>query len=285
MANFIAHRGAITGRLVAYWLRSTLSLAPKATSMRRALWRQLDPTAYEHKGLSPLNKIVVLTVLVASLAAIVETEPSIENWCPELFDYAETVFTVLFAFEYLARLWVEGENAQYRGIIGRFRYALTPAAVLDLIAFLPGLLAPALPNLFLLRIARLLRILRLARLGRFSLAIRHLSYAVHERREELLLSVMLATIVLIFSATAMYLLEGESSPDAFGSIPRALWWSVCTLTTVGYGDIYPHTVSGKICSGLTAIAGIGLIAMPTGILAAAFSDAFQKARTHSETPS
>ena len=116
------------------------------------------------------------------------------------------------------------------------------------------------------------------------MAIRHLSYAVHERREELFLSVMLATIVLIFSATVMYLREGESSPDAFGSIPRALWWSVCTLTTVGYGDIYPHTVPGKICSGLTAIAGIGLIAMPTGILAAAFSDAFQKARARSETP-
>src|SRR3954454_23518395 len=147
MMNPTTRRGRITSRLVAYRLRSILSsiasLAPKATSMRRALWRQLDPTAYEHEGLSPLNKVIVLTVLVASLAAIVETEPSIEDWWPELFYYAEIVFTVLFVFEYLARLWVEGENTQFSGILGRFRYPLTPAAILDLIAFLPGLVAPA----------------------------------------------------------------------------------------------------------------------------------------------
>jgi voltage-gated potassium channel len=76
---------------------------------------------------------------------------------------------------------------------------------------------------------------------------RNLTEAVTERREELLLSLMLATIILVFSATAMYILEGENDPEAFGGIPRALWWSVCTLTTVGYGDIYPHSVLGKIC--------------------------------------
>jgi voltage-gated potassium channel len=128
----------------------------------------------------------------------------------------------------------------------------------------------------LLRTFRLLRILRLARLGRFSHAMRNLAEAVRDRREELLLSLMLAGMVLVFSAGAMYLIEGPDSPVQFGSIPRALWWSICTLTTVGYGDVYPHTVLGKICSGLTSIAGIGLIAMPTGILAAAFSQAFQK---------
>jgi Ion channel len=97
-----------------------------------------------------------------------------------------------------------------------------------------------------------------------------------ERREELLLSLMLALIVLVFSAATTYVLEGEDDPQAFGSISRALWWSVCTLTIVGYGDIYPHSVLGKICGGITAFAGIGLIAMPTGILAAAFGDAFQR---------
>ena len=107
---------------------------------------------------------------------------------------------------------------------------------------------------------------------------RHLSQAVSERREELLLSLLLAAFVLVFSAAGMYLLEGENDPHNFGSIPRAMWWSVCTLTTVGYGDIYPHTVLGKMLGGITSIAGIGLIAMPTGILAAAFSDAFQRTR-------
>jgi voltage-gated potassium channel len=183
--------------------------------------------------------------------------------------------------EYLVRLWAEGESPRFRGVQGRIRYALTPAAIVDLIAFLPSLVLPVLPgtsNFMLLRLFRLVRILRLARLGRFSLAMRHLSQAVTDRREELLLSLMLATFILVFSAAGMYLLEGENDPQRFGSIPRAMWWSVCTLTTVGYGDIYPHTVPGKILGGFTSIAGIGLIAMPTGILAAAFSAAFQRTR-------
>jgi len=92
--------------------------------------------------------VVVLTVIVASLAAIVETEPTIENQWPELFDYVKAVFTILFGIEYCARVWAAGEKPHFSGIIGRCRYALTPAALLDLLSFLPGLLAPALPNFF-----------------------------------------------------------------------------------------------------------------------------------------
>jgi voltage-gated potassium channel len=211
-----------------------------------------------------------------------ETEPTLYDVAPRAFARLEGIFSFLFLIEYLVRLWAEGENPRFRGVTGRVRYALTPVAIIDLVAFLPSLVLPFLPwasNLLLLRVFRIIRILRLARLGRFSLAMRNLTEAVSERREELLLSLMLATFILVFSATAMYLLEGENDPQTFGSIPRALWWSVCTLTTVGYGDIYPHTVLGKICGGLTSIAGIGLIAMPTGILAAAFSDAFQRSRS------
>jgi voltage-gated potassium channel len=232
-------------------------------------------------GLSPTNQAILWLVGLSSILAILETEPTVENLAPRAFAHIESTFAAVFLVEYLIRLWAEGENPKFGGIAGRIRYALTPAAIIDLVAFLPSLVLPLLPgisNLMLLRIFRIIRILRLARLGRFSLAMHHLSQAVAERREELLLSLMLAAFVLVFSATAMYLLEGESNPQAFGSIPRAMWWSVCTLTTVGYGDIYPHTVLGKICGGLTSIAGIGLIAMPTGILAAAFSDAFQKTR-------
>lgn len=249
--------------------------------LRQTIWRQVDPEAYERNGLSPTNRAVVLIVGLSSILAILETEPTVEDLAPRAFARLEWIFAVLFLAEYLVRLWAEGESPKFRGIRGRIRYALTPAALVDLIAFLPSLVLPVLPgtsNFLLLRLFRLIRILRLARLGRFSLAMRHLSQAVGERRDELLLSLMLATFVLVFSAAGMYFIEGENDPLTFGSIPRAMWWSVCTLTTVGYGDIYPHTALGKILGGLTALAGIGLIAMPTGILAAAFSDAFQQTR-------
>jgi voltage-gated potassium channel len=252
-----------------------------ARRLRQSLWRQLDPEGYEGTGLSATNQAIVWVVALSSIAAILETEPTIYDVAPRAFSRLEDMIAVLFALEYGIRLWAQGENPKFRGGQGRIRYALTPAAIIDLIAFLPSLVLPVLPgmsNFMLLRVFRLVRILRLARLGRFSLAMRHLSEAVSERREELLLSLMLAVLVLVFSATTMYLLEGESDPEAFGSIPRAMWGRACTLTTVGYGDIYPHTVLGKICGGLTSIAGIGLIAMPTGTLAAAFSDAFQRTR-------
>ena len=256
----------------------------EAGRLRRAIWRQVDPEAHERDGLSPTNQAVVWIVAVSSIMAILETEPTVENMAPRAFARLESIFAVLFLAEYLVRLWAEGENPKFRGAQGRIRYALSPPAIIDLIAFLPSLVLPVLPdtsNFMLLRVFRLIRILRLARLGRFSLAMRHLSEAVSHRREELLLSLMLATFVLVFSAAGMYLLEGDNDQETFGSIPRAMWWSVCTLTTVGYGDIYPHTVLGKMLGGLTSIAGIGLIAMPTGILAAAFSDAFQRTRiTH-----
>lgn len=93
---------------------------------------------------------------------------------------------------------------------------------------------------------------------------------------ELLLSVGVAGLLLLLSSAFLYAVEAAAQPEAFGSVPRALWWSIATLTTVGYGDVTPITALGKLFAGITAVAGIGLIAMPTGILAAAFSDAFQK---------
>lgn len=129
---------------------------------------------------------------------------------------------------------------------------------------------------FLLRMFRLIRIIRVARLGRFSSALQAINEAVHARRFELMMSFAIASMLLLLSSTLLYIVEGGIQPETFGSIPRAMWWSVATLTTVGYGDVYPVTTIGRIFAGLTAITGIGLIAMPTGILASAFSDAIQK---------
>jgi len=188
----------------------------------------------------------------------------------------EWVFTGFFLLEYAARVWVQGENPMYNeGLIGRLRYVVTPAAVLDLLAIAPILVTFAGSEAFLLRLFRVFRVLRLARLGRFSQAMGNVIEAIRSRRHELWLSVGAALVLLVLSATVLYLVEGEDQREAFGSIPRAMWWAVATLTTVGYGDVYPVTVLGRIFASITAIAGIALIAMPTGILAAAFSDAMQ----------
>lgn len=131
---------------------------------------------------------------------------------------------------------------------------------------------------FILRLIRILRIMALGKVGRYSNALKSVADAVNSRRYELSMSVFFALILLVLSATAMYFVEGPVQPEKFGSIPRSLWWAVATLTTVGYGDVFPITVIGKVIAGLTAVMSIGLIALPAGILASAFSDAVQRAK-------
>jgi voltage-gated potassium channel len=120
--------------------------------------------------------------------------------------------------------------------------------------------------------------LRLAKLGRMSLAWRHIAEAVRSRRVELGLTLAMAAAALLISATLLYWAEADAQPSEFGSIPRSLWWAVATLTTVGYGDAVPVTALGRLLSSIVAVVGIALIALPTGRLAAAFSDAMQRQR-------
>ena len=246
--------------------------------LRGLLHRQLDPAARNRKGLSPTNRVLVLLILAATLLAILRTEPLIADGRETLLNGLDLLFGTIFLAEYAARLWVAGDSPRFRGPGGRLRYALTPGALLDATA-VAATLAPVVASGFVsLRLLRVIAILRFARLGRFSTAVRHLTQAVSERRDELMLTVLLAFALIILGATAMWLAEGHAQPDKFGSIPRAMWWAAVTLTTIGYGDVFPITIVGKFIAVIVAIAGIGLIAMPAGILAAAFSDAIQRGR-------
>ena len=172
-------------------------------------------------------------ICISVLVTIIETEPTVRDRAPGVFAGLQLFFAVVFGVEYLARVWSAGERPEFSGWAGRLRYMSTPAAIFDLIAVMPFLLGFFLADTFLLRLFRLLRILILARLGRLSLALKHLREAVAERRTELALSLFIALLILVLSSTLMYVVEGSAQPRAFGSIPRALWWSIATLTTVG----------------------------------------------------
>ncbi|WNL38247.1 ion transporter [Halomonas sp. PAMB 3232] len=244
---------------------------------RAELYRQLAPETRRQRGLSGVNWVICGLILLASLTAILETEPTLREPAAALFATLETLFVALFSIEYLIRLYAVGEDVRYRGVLGRLRYMVSFWALLDLVAILPFFIGFFhQDNAFLLRLLRLARILRLARLGRFSQAWSSLACALKTRTYELWLSAGVAGLLLLFSSACLYVVEADAQPEAFGSVPRALWWSIATLTTVGYGDVTPITPLGKIFAGLTAVSGIGLIAMPTGILAAAFSEAFRK---------
>lgn len=251
------------------------------SDLRRRLFHELEPSHRDY-GLSSLNRLLVVAILLSVAFAIAESEPSVHLEYPRLFHIVETGFGILFLVEYIARIWVAPEDPRYAdGLKGRLRYAITPSALLDLLAVMPLVLTAVGGEAYVVRMIRLLRVLRLAKLGRFTVATRALSQAVHARRYELLISFGVALFILVLTSTLMYMVEGHTQPETFGSIPRSMWWAIATLTTVGYGDAVPLTLPGRILGGITAVTGIGLIAMPTGILAAAMSDAIHT-RRHAE---
>jgi voltage-gated potassium channel len=205
------------------------------------------------------------------LAMVLESVESIHNEAPAAFLWFERVSLALFALEYGLRLWSCTELPRYRSpLTGRLRYALTPLAIIDLVTISP-LLVPALGmDLRSARAVRLFRIFRVAKLARYSRSLRLIGRVFRARRSELLTVFFFLATLMLLSSTLMYFVEHDSQPEVFSSIPATAWWSVATFTTVGYGDVYPVTVAGKILAGAFCILGIGAFALPTSILGAAF---------------
>jgi voltage-gated potassium channel len=244
---------------------------------------QLDAGARPESGLSPINRLVIVVIFLAVTISILETESAIVSLSPRFFIVVDSIFGVLFTVEYLLRVWAAGEDPRFAGIRGRIRYVFTPIALIDLLALLPFFLTAGLQDAFLLRLVRMLRLFSLAKFGRYSTAFQNLCAGIYLRRYELLMSLFAAFIMMLLAASVLHFTEGSNSPESFGSIPRAVWWGVATVNKVGYGGAYPVTVLGKAFAAVFAIAAVGVIAMPTGILAAAFSAAFQREKQNQET--
>ena len=249
------------------------------SGLRHRLSRLIDPEMRGRPGLSWFNQLVVAGILVLILIAVLETEVQVLRQHGRLLEGLQGLLFVFFLTEYLLRLWIAPLNPRFPSYR---HYILSPAALLDLLV-LNTIITPFLGlEATVFRLLQLARVLRLARLGRYSRAMNLLFDALRSRVTELVLSAMLAFALMLGAATLLYLVEGSAQPEGFGSIPRALWWAVATLTTVGYGDVVPITLLGRLLAAFTAVCGIGIIALPTGVLAGAFSDAIRRAREEEE---
>jgi len=213
---------------------------------------------------------LTLCILAAVLAAILSTEPTIADDYRDAFIVAEYVFAGIFAVEYLLRIWAAAETARPGDGPWRRRWAFmrSPMGVIDLIAIAPVFLQALLG--FDLVALRLLRLFRIFKLTRASPALETLGAVLSAEKRTFGAALLLLGIVSVLAAGGMHALEAEAQPDAFGSIPRALWWAIVTATTVGFGDVTPITPQGKMLASVVALIGIALFALPATILANAF---------------
>lgn len=222
-----------------------------------------------------LAALIVLNLLAISLESV---DPLAEAYHPYFLAF-ELFSLVVFSLEYTLRLWAAPASRQAKTPLqARLRYAFSFHGLVDLAAILPSLIA-----LFAtgadLRWLRVLRMLRLFKISHYNSALEDLFSALKEERSSFAAALYLFLIAFFIASTLMHLAERALQPDHFGSIPAAMWWSIITLTTVGYGDVSPVSLVGKLIGGGTALMGVCTVALLTGIMANAFANQVQGRRT------
>jgi voltage-gated potassium channel len=245
---------------------------------RVSRWRHRAYEILEHGPVGDrtarlMSRLLILLVLVNVAAVVLESVPRYEAVYGGAFIGIEIVSTVVFTLEYSLRIWAAAEHAPYRRMTptrARLRYVLSTDGLIDFVSVLPFWLAFVVP--FEFRVILLLRIVRFLKLARYSPAMRSLLEALYAERRALFGSVVILFGATLITASFIHLAERDAQPDKFGTIPDAMWWSIVTLGTIGYGDAVPVTPLGKLIAAVTIICGIVMIALPVGIIATAFSD-------------
>lgn len=202
-------------------------------------------------------------ILLSIITFSIETLPNLDADTRKLLQTIEAVIVALFTLEYLIRIYVADRKRDY--IFSFYGF-------IDLIAIVPFYLSSGI-DLRSLRIFRMLRLFRLMKLFRYSKAMRRFSRALSIAKEEIVLFGVVTIMLLYISAVGIYYFENAAQPEAFTSIFHSLWWAVATLTTVGYGDVYPITIGGRIFTFFILMIGLGIVAVPAGLLASALSKA------------
>ena len=224
----------------------------------------------------------LIFLILTNVAAVIAE--SVDAWYypyQQIFDYFEHFSIVVFSTEYLLRLWSivekEPEKNNWRQ---RWEWMLSPGALIDLIA-----IAPAFLNFYVsidLRFLRVLRLFRLLKLTRYFASMRILLVVLNKERGSFQAVIFILIILIVTASSGIYLVENQAQPDEFESIPKSMWWAVVTLTTVGYGDVIPVTTAGKILGAVITILGVGLAALPAGILASGLASELEQRREELE---
>ena len=252
---------------------------PEPLRWRRRIHFILDAGMSTEPVTTFVHRLLIGLVITSVTAIVLDTVPDLSRRYGLLFTAIEMIAVALFSLEYALRLWCApeyGPIAHLSAWAARWSFAKSPAALIDLLSILPFYLALVVPADADLRVLVMLRLLRFFKLARYSPGMRSLVAVLEAERKALFACAVVLLGLVLVTATAMHFVERDAQPDKFGSIPAAMWWAIVTLTTVGYGDVVPVTLLGRIVAGFTMLMGVMMLALPIGIVANAFADEIHK---------
>ena len=229
---------------------------------------------------------IIILIILNVIAIALESISGLTQAAIKLEKDFEYFSIIIFTIEFLLRIYVSDlTHPSNNRIKSALKFIFSPFGLVDLFAILPFYIPFIIPiDLRFIRVIRLVRFFRILKINRYNNSLKLLGSVIKEKRAELGMTIFITFIIVIFASFLMYLVEGNVQPDKFSNVFESLWWAVATLTTIGYGDVYPITGLGKLLSGLMAILGIGLIALPTGIISAGFIERINKSKNPTKCP-
>jgi voltage-gated potassium channel len=242
----------------------------------------LHPELGESKADKAINIFIITLIVLNVIAVMMETVHPLYEKNKKLFDTFDRISVIIFTIEYVLRVWSCTHDPKYKGSIkGRIKYMLSPGALIDLLAFLPTYFHSFLDfDLRILRLLRFFRFFRLFRLTAYTKSAQMIFNVFKSRVNELLLSFTMVLFLIIIASCLLFFAEHNAQPDSFSSIPATIWWAVVTLTTTGYGDMYPVTTVGRILAGSIMLTGVALFALPAGIITVGFLEEFRSIKKY-----
>lgn len=238
---------------------------------RRKVYQMLGGEGHRSWVVRSIDYGLMTLICVNCIFSMLESVERLSLVHGRVFHDFDVISVGIFSVEYLLRLWTAVEIRRYsHPVWGRLRWMITPLAIVDLLAVLPFYLGLIVQ--FDLRELRVLRLMRIFKLSRYSNAMSIMKAMLRQEARSLGTVTFLFLVILLFISSLMYLVEHPVQPQVFSDVPTALWWGVETMTTLGYGDMIPATPLGKLLGGMTALLGVGMIALPAGIMASGFTE-------------
>ena len=246
----------------------------------KAVYNRIKETVFQiiepSKGnlASKIVDLIIIVLIVANTVIVIAETFDLPEGVSKAMGIFEGISVIIFTVEYLLRVWTSDLlHPEMNPLKARLKYVFSFMAIVDLVAILPFYLPLVFPiDLRIIRIMRVVRLFRIFKINRYTNALRIIALVFKNKSAQLVSSVFVVGLLLVIASVLMYNIEAEAQPDAFSIAFETMWWAVSTLTTVGYGDVYPITVAGKMLSTVIAFLGIGLVAVPTGIITAGFTE-------------